>query len=141
MEIGETMRRILIIEDDISLRDNLSEILAMEGYNPSNGYDVISTDNGSSGINFSLCLNPELIICDINMPGFDGYTVLSQLRRFGRQTPFIFLTAKSDPRDIERGIGLGANLYVTKPYVLEEFISMVKRVLTDIPSPSSASKV
>lgn len=131
------MRRILIIEDDISLRDNLSEILAMAGYNPSNGYDVIATDNGSSGINFSLCLNPELIICDINLPGFDGYTVLTQLRRYGHQTPFIFLTAKSEPRDIERGISLGANLYVTKPYILEEFVSMVQQVLVDIPSVHS----
>ena len=125
------MQRILIIEDDINLSDNLSEILAMEGYNPLNGYDVIATDNGSSGINFSLCLNPELIICDINMPGFDGYTVLSQLRRFGRQTPFVFLTAKSEPSDIERGKRLGTNLYVTKPYILEEFVSLVKRVLAD----------
>lgn len=123
------MQRILIIEDDPNIRENLEEILSEEGYNKSNGYELMLVDNGSSGINFGLCLNPVLIICDITMPGFDGYTVLSQLRRFGRQTPFIFLSSKSEPADIEFGISKGANKYLTKPFSRQILLDAVNQLL------------
>ncbi|HAG84198.1 MAG TPA: response regulator [Cyanobacteria bacterium UBA11162] len=123
------MRKILIIEDDPNIRENLHEILSEEGYNESNGYELMLVDNGSSGINFSLCLNPVLIICDITIPGFDGYTVLSQLRRFGRQTPFIFLSSKSDQADIELGMSKGANTYLTKPYTRQRLLDAVNQLL------------
>jgi CheY-like chemotaxis protein len=125
------MKRILIIEDDDNIRENITEILDGAGYNRDRGYQSLAVDNGSSGINFALCLNPVLVICDIAMPGFDGDTVLSQLRNQGRETPFVFVTARATQADIAKGKELGASEYIVKPFTNEQLLKAVKHLIAE----------
>lgn len=106
------MKKILLIEDNSDVRENTSEILELAGYK------VISAPNGKIGVEQAQAEKPDLIICDIMMPELDGYGVLEIL---GKQKetagiPFIFLSAKTEKRDIGKGMDLGANDYLTKPF-------------------------
>ncbi len=103
---------ILIIEDNLELRENTAEILELAGY------EVGLAENGKVGAKKALQLKPNLIICDIMMPELDGYGVLNILSRNPDTSliPFIFLTAKSELTDIRKGMNLGADDYITKPF-------------------------
>ncbi len=106
------MNKILIIEDNLEVRENTSEILSLANYN------VIVAENGKIGVELALREKPDLIICDIMMPELDGYGVLLILSK-NEQTagiPFIFLTAKAEKPDIRKGMNLGADDYLTKPF-------------------------
>ncbi|MGV0024484.1 hybrid sensor histidine kinase/response regulator [Phormidesmis priestleyi] len=104
--------RILVIEDEKDVRLNIVEILA------SGGFDSINAENGFVGIQMAKEASPDLIICDIKMPDFDGYGVLEELRQdpSTAMIPFIFLTAKTDRAEIRQGMNLGADDYLTKPF-------------------------
>ena len=104
------MEKILIIEDNENIRENTAEILDMTNYK------VFSAENGKIGVEVALQENPDLILCDIMMPVLDGYSVLHMLRKNGstRNTPFIFLTAKSEHDDFRKGMELGADDYIMK---------------------------
>ncbi|MFN4079494.1 MAG: response regulator [Saprospiraceae bacterium] len=106
------MKKILIIEDNFDVRENLAEILTLSGY------ETIVAENGKAGIDAALHENPDLILCDIMMPELDGYGVLHILSRQSKtsDTPFIFLTAKAEREDFRRGMALGADDYITKPF-------------------------
>jgi DNA-binding NarL/FixJ family response regulator len=105
------MTTILLIEDNASLRRNIAEILMLEGYH------VLTAASGASGLEQARAERPDLILCDIMMPGMDGYEVLAQIR--GEATtaslPLIFLTAKGDMPDLRLGMSLGADDYLPKP--------------------------
>jgi CRP-like cAMP-binding protein len=106
------MKKILLIEDNPEVRENTSEILSLANYN------VLSAENGKIGVDLALKEKPDLIICDIMMPELDGYGVLHILSK-NEQTaniPFIFLTAKTEKTDIRKGMNLGADDYLTKPF-------------------------
>lgn len=106
------MKKILIIEDNLEVRENTSEILSLANYN------VVVAENGKIGVELALREKPDLIICDIMMPELDGYGVLLILSK-NEQTagiPFIFLTAKAEKTDIRKGMNLGADDYLTKPF-------------------------
>lgn len=106
------MKKILIIEDNPEVRENTSEILSLANYS------VISAENGKAGVDLAQREMPDLIICDIMMPELDGYGVLHILSK-NEQTsgiPFIFLTAKAEKNDIRKGMDLGADDYLTKPF-------------------------
>lgn len=106
------MKKILLIEDNPDVRENTSEILALANY------EVIVAENGKLGVELAQQQKPDLIICDIMMPELDGYGVLHILSK-NEQTagiPFIFLTAKTEKSDIRRGMNLGADDYLTKPF-------------------------
>jgi CRP-like cAMP-binding protein len=106
------MKKILLIEDNTEVRENTSEILSLANYN------VLSAENGKIGVDLALKEKPDLIICDIMMPELDGYGVLHILSK-NEQTaniPFIFLTAKTEKTDIRKGMNLGADDYLTKPF-------------------------
>ena len=92
------------------------------------GFDIQDTDNGAAGIEIAHSYNPDIIICDIMMPGIDGYDVLNALSgdKDMNTIPFIFLTAKTDRADIRYGMGLGADDYLTKPFVASELLSAIK---------------
>lgn len=106
------MTKILIIEDNPDLRENTGEILTLAGYN------VVAAANGKVGVEMVQKEHPDLIICDIMMPELDGYGVLHILSRKPETAaiPFIFLTAKTEKTDIRKGMELGADDYLTKPF-------------------------
>ncbi len=111
------MKTILLIEDDVTLRENTQELLELSGY-----YNVITAANGRLGLTKAKEAKPDLIICDIMMPELDGYGVLEGLSQ-NEETqfiPFIFLSAKTERGDIRKGINLGADDYITKPFTEEE---------------------
>lgn len=116
------MTSILIIEDEKTIRHNITELLKAEGY------DVFCTDNGIIGTLWAQDKNPDLIICDIMMPEISGYEVLKELRKLPSTelTPFIFLTAMADKSDIRHGMEMGADDYLTKPFTLEELLGAIE---------------
>jgi CRP-like cAMP-binding protein/CheY-like chemotaxis protein len=106
------MKKILLIEDNPEVRENTGEILSLANY------EVLVAENGKIGVDIAQRQKPDLIICDIMMPELDGYGVLHILSK-NEQTaaiPFIFLTAKTEKTDIRKGMNLGADDYLTKPF-------------------------
>jgi CheY-like chemotaxis protein len=106
------MKRILIIEDNTDVRENLAEILTLSGYT------VETASNGKIGVEMALLNPPDLILCDIMMPELDGYGVLHIVSRNAKtaDVPFVFLTAKAEKEDFRRGMSLGADDYINKPF-------------------------
>jgi CheY-like chemotaxis protein len=104
--------KILIIEDNRDVRENLSELLVLAGY------ETMTASNGKEGVAAAGDNIPDLILCDIMMPEMDGYTVLRILSKnqLLSSVPFIFLTAKTELTDVRRGMTLGADDYITKPF-------------------------
>lgn len=115
------MKKILVIEDEESVRMNIVELLELEGYN------VLEAENGKIGLRLAQTDLPDLIISDANMPELDGYGVLSALRQNPKTVaiPFIFLTARAEKIDMRQGMRLGADDYLTKPFTLNELIHAV----------------
>jgi len=114
--------KILVIDDDPGIRRSLSLILRTEGY------AVLAAANGREGLELAAREAAALIICDVNMPDMDGYEVLAQLRQSGAfaSVPFIFLTARGERADMRRGMSVGADDYLTKPFTREELIDAVR---------------
>lgn len=118
-------KTILIIEDSETLRQIIINFLEEAGH------QVVSAHNGEMGLRLSQSCQPDLILCDIVMPQMDGYEVLKQLRQHPQTaaTPFVFLTAKAERPDIRRGMILGADDYLTKPFTQQELIEAVQAQL------------
>lgn len=116
------MKKILLIEDNQDIRENIAEILELANYK------VYTADNGKWGVEKALQEKPDLIICDIMMPVLDGYGVLHLLQKnpATHSTPFIFLTAKADRADVRKGMELGADDYLTKPFESTELLNSVE---------------
>ncbi|MEC5142474.1 response regulator [Chitinophaga sp. 212800010-3] len=110
------MKTILLIEDNDELRENTADILSIAGY------EVITAENGKTGIETILKQKPDLVVCDIMMPELDGFGVLHLMHQLEnvKNTPFIFLTAKTERADIRKGMGMGADDYITKPFTSTE---------------------
>ncbi len=104
--------KILVIEDNQDVRENLEELLLLSGY------EVSTASHGKEGVSKAMESQPDLILCDIMMPEMDGFGVLRILANNANtmDIPFIFLTAKADKEDFRKGMGLGADDYITKPY-------------------------
>ncbi len=116
------MKKILLIEDDVSLRENTAEILEFSNY------EVITAPNGKIGVELAKENNPDIIVCDIMMPEMDGYGVLQELSTniSTKHIPFIFLSAKTERSEIRKGMNLGADDYLTKPFEEEELLSAIE---------------
>ena len=116
------MKKILLIEDNRDVRETTADILELSGY------EVTSAEDGRSGIEAALAQPPDLIVCDIMMPGLDGYSVLHVLSKRAETAgiPFIFLTAKSEKTDVRKGMNLGADDYLTKPFEESELLDAVE---------------
>lgn len=114
-------RHILIIEDDLPLSENLEMQLKL------NSFSVTKTDRGLRGIELASLRMPDLIICDVMLPDIDGFLVLEELNKkiSTSSIPFIFLSAKSEISDIRRGMVLGANSYVTKPFSAGKLLQLI----------------
>lgn len=116
------MKHVLVIEDDKALRENTEELLELAGYT------VITAPNGKIGIQLAFENLPDIIICDIMMPEVDGYGVLKELTSSSKtkQIPFIFLSAKTEHKEIRKGMDLGADDYLTKPFEEDDLISAIE---------------
>lgn len=116
------MKNILLIEDNLEVRENTAEILELAGYN------VLTAPNGKSGVELAQKELPDLVICDIMMPELDGYGVLHILNKNPNTSgiPFIFLTAKAERSDFRKGMNLGADDYLTKPFDESELLDAVE---------------
>lgn len=115
------MKKILLIEDNDDIRENTAEILELANYK------VITAANGKEGVELALAQLPDLIVCDIMMPVLDGYGVLHALHKNDtvKNIPFIFLTAKTERGDHRKGMELGADDYITKPFDGTELLNAV----------------
>ncbi|GAB3313045.1 response regulator [Hymenobacter humi] len=115
------MKTILLIEDNDFIRENTAEILEMTGY------AVLTAENGKVGVEKALETRPDLVVCDIMMPVLDGYGVLHIFNQNPQLSgvPFIFLTAKTERNDLRRGMELGADDYLTKPFDSSELLSAI----------------
>lgn len=116
------MKKILLIEDNPDMRENTAEILELASY------DVLTAENGKAGVKIAQDNMPDLIICDIMMPELDGYGVLHMLSRNTKTAgiPFIFLTAKAEKTDFRKGMNLGADDYITKPFDELELLDAIE---------------
>ncbi len=116
------MKKILLIEDNEDIRENTAEILELANYK------VFTAENGKRGAEIANEELPDLVICDIMMPVLDGYGVLHILskRPETHGIPFIFLTAKAEKSEIRRGMNLGADDYITKPFDETELLDAIE---------------
>lgn len=116
------MKKILLIEDDEVLRENTTELLELSNY------QVYNAENGKVGIKVAKEIIPDIIVCDIMMPELDGYGVLEALTNndITKHIPFIFLSAKTERKDVRKGMDLGADDYITKPFTEDELISAIE---------------
>ena len=115
------MAKILVIEDEASIRENILELLEAENF------EALGATNGKVGIKMAIDQIPDLILCDMMMPEVDGHGVLKALRSepLTATIPFIFLTAKADKSDIRTGMELGADDYITKPCTPQELLKAI----------------
>lgn len=122
------LKKILLIEDDAVLRDNTAELLELLGY------QVNVASNGRIGVEKAKNDSPDIIVCDIMMPELDGYGVLEQLSKNDqtKQIPFIFLSAKTERQDVRKGMNLGADDYITKPFSEDELVSAIESRLAKV---------
>jgi CheY-like chemotaxis protein len=119
------MQKIIVIEDEPQMLRNMLTILELEGY------DAVGAENGQQGLAAIREHQPGLIFCDIMMPGLDGYTVLREIRAQAvtAKIPFIFLTARGEKNDVQAGLAQGAEGYLTKPVILNDLLSVVRKHL------------
>jgi len=111
-------KTVLVIEDDRAIRENTAEILEL------NGYRVLTARNGMEGFHFAFGSEVDIILCDIYMPEMDGLSLFKQLNVHPqtKDIPFIFLTARTEPREIVITMKMGARGYLTKPFTEEQLL-------------------
>ena len=116
------MEKILLIEDNEALRENTAEILTLANY------EVSTAENGKIGVEMAMANPPDLIVCYIMMPVLDGYGVFQILSKNPdlQHVPFIFLSAKSERNDLRKGMEMGADDYITKPFSEAELINAIR---------------
>ena len=125
------MKSVLLIEDHSEMRRNIATILEMENYS------VHACSDGRAGVELARSKRPDIVLCDVMMPGIDGYEVLRMLRADPATAalPFIFLTAKGEKRDVRTGMNLGADDYLTKPVSATDLLATVAARLTRSRAP------
>ncbi|MDJ0751972.1 MAG: response regulator [Ardenticatenaceae bacterium] len=119
------MAKILVIENEKALRDDIADLLELEGH------DVFVSSNGKEGLEKALQETPDLIISDIMMPRMDGFEMIKGLKQNPETStiPVLFLTAKAERSDIRKGMTLGAEDYLTKPFTTDELIRAIDTML------------
>ena len=118
--------KILVIEDKEGLRDAIVQLLKIQKY------EVHSAENGLAGFNAILLHKPDVVICDVQMPKLNGYGVLrciNELIPQERMPSFLFLTSRCQQEDIDKGLELGADDYIIKPFILDELLGAIRKSL------------
>lgn len=119
---------ILIIEDEKIILENLNDLLEIFGY------DCFTANNGVDGLMLGQNKLPDLIICDISLPGLNGFQVKAELNK-SKETaliPFIYLTARAEKSSKTEGLALGANAYIIKPFKINELVEIVEKYIQHI---------
>tara|TARA_B100001769_G_scaffold187233_1_gene148456 strand:+ start:1256 stop:1891 length:636 start_codon:yes stop_codon:yes gene_type:complete len=116
------MSKVLIIEDEKNIRETIKEILEL------NDYEIAIAENGLIGIAKALQFKPDLIVCDVMMPEMDGFDTLKNIRAINEisNTPFVFLTAKTETRDFREGMNSGADDFLNKPFNTQELLEVIQ---------------
>lgn len=117
------MARILIAEDEADMAMGLKDNLQFEGY------EVVVTGDGEAALEAAVTQNPDLVLLDVMMPKMDGLETCRRIRESGLMIPILMLTAKSQEMDIIRGLEVGADDYITKPFAIRELLARVKAAL------------
>lgn len=127
--------RLLVVEDDPNIVELLSASLRFAGF------DVTAAMNGADAVNSAREKQPDLVVLDVMLPDLDGFEVIRRMREGGVRTPVVFLTARDATDDKIRGLTLGGDDYVTKPFSLEELTARIRAVLrrTQLDKPESAT--
>jgi DNA-binding NarL/FixJ family response regulator len=122
---GKDRKRLLLIDDDPNL------ILLVKDYLEFRGYEVLTADNGKEALNLLSQNLPDMIICDIMMPEMDGYALIENVRQDQRTSwiPVLFLSARGQSQDRIKGLNLGADVYMVKPFEPEELVAQVESSL------------
>ena len=115
--------RLLVVDDEPSIRDLLSASLRYAGY------DVVTAADGAEALAQAERHRPDLVVLDVMLPDIDGFAVTRRLRERGRDMPIVFLTARDDVEDKVAGLTVGGDDYVTKPFSLEEVVARIRAVL------------
>ena len=121
------MTKVLMIEDETTLREEIVELLTFDGY------EAFGAEEGQTGIASALDDHPDVILCDVSMPGLDGYAVLRELRANPATAaiPFIFMSARAGHNDIDEGMKVGANGYLTKPFYHKDLIGAIEACIAN----------
>jgi len=122
-------RRILVVEDEASIREGLCDVLAYHGFEP------LAAETGEEGLEQGLANEVDLVILDVMLPGLDGFEVCRRLREGGAELPVLMLTAKGSEDDVVRGLRSGADDYVTKPFSVRELVARVEALLRRSAAP------
>jgi len=119
------MKTILIIEDNNEIRENLEELLELKGY------QTMTSPDGECGISKAQEGKPDLILCDVAMPKKNGYEVFEAMKSSSitSKIPFVFVTASAQERDIAMGKMVGAEAYITKPFEVDNLLSIIGSIL------------
>ena len=120
------MSKVLIIEDEKNIRETIKEILEL------NDYEIATAENELIGIAKALQFKPDLIVCDVMMPEMDGFETLRNIRAINdiSNTPFVFLTAKTETRDFREGMNSGADDFLNKPFNTQELLEVIQLRIT-----------
>ncbi len=123
LTVGTNISRVLVVDDEQNIADLVSAALHYEGF------EIMSAYNGRDAINLAIKSRPHLMILDVMLPDLDGFEVARRLRTEGYKIPILFLTARDTTEDKVRGLTLGGDDYVTKPFSLEELAARVRAIL------------
>lgn len=121
------MKKILIVDDEPNI------VMSLEYTFKKNNFEVFIARDGQEALDILENAQPNIIILDIMMPNVDGYNTLEQIKKDDRlkETKVIFLSAKNKEKDIEKGLSLGADLYMTKPFSVKKLVEQVHILLED----------
>lgn len=133
--VSERAATILVVDDDRAIADTVADGLAVAGHR------TLRAATGAEALEVLRTQRPDLVILDVTMPHVDGWTVLETMRRRGLTTPVVMLTARHEREDVVRGLRLGADDYVAKPFGLEELLLRVGAVLRRAAPPPDATRV
>lgn len=118
------MKKIIIADDEHKI------LMSLEYSFRKNGYDVFIARDGTEVLEFLKTMTPDVILLDIMMPNLDGYSTLEEIKKNEnlKNTKVIFLSAKNNPKDIEKGLNMGADAYVTKPYSIKKLMQQIEEM-------------
>ena len=130
-----TPSRVLVVDDEPNIADLVTTALRYEGF------EVSSAATGRAALDQIVAFRPHLVVLDVMLPDLDGFEVARRLRQEAQRVPVLFLTAKDATDDKVRGLTLGGDDYVTKPFSLEELLARVRAVLRRVADSDGGSKL